>query len=257
MRTPLAWVAIAAACFFAGTASAQIAATPATIVVVGSGVASQDPDSATLSAHLRGEGKTAVEALKALADTRARVEQKLRRLGGAQSVEVTADRLSVKAARSGQCGDEDYSREPRLSEGGCVVSGYVATLSIGAEVRPADRIGDAASLAAELGATDVSVEDSDVDAPDALKNAATKDAMADALKQATQIAAAAGVKLGPVLRVQDEQARYADDNAQVLVVTAARAADAAADATPSVSMQVKPPPVTSQARLIVTYSVLP
>ena len=84
-RQAVVAIAVATALPAAGAADPADSRQPV-IVVLGNGSAKQAPDFGTFSYNVRGEGKTQVLALQALATTRARIEGGLRQLDGASKI---------------------------------------------------------------------------------------------------------------------------------------------------------------------------
>jgi len=240
-----------------GSAQAQTAST-AEIVVMGSGSIERPADWAGISLSASGEGKTSVDALRNLTALQTRLETKLSALAGASSSRVETGELKVTPIRGKDCNSgERYRPVPVLSDGACAIVGYVASLSMTVKVAPAARVGDAASLAAELGGADVELSGSGLDARNALKEAAAQAAIDDARAQASAIAKASGVKLGPILRVQDpETMDYAGGYAG-LARLQPRPAAAAYEVAPAVAVSLTVPPVRENARLMVVFSILP
>jgi uncharacterized protein YggE len=115
-------------------------------------------------------------------------------------------RAVVAAVRAAGVGREDVRTEavsvyPNLDEGKGAVSGYVASATVAAVVRPVSRAGAVVQAAVEAGATDVygpSLSRSDADA---LYDRALARAYAHARAKAERLAAAMGVALGRPLAV--------------------------------------------------------
>jgi uncharacterized protein YggE len=254
MNAKFALAGLAALLISSGARAEDTGPSPHNIAVLGEGSVKHPADSASFSATIRGEGKTSVEAMQAMAEQRKRVEAGLNRLAGASRVDVSVSGLEVREARKPNCdADDSYRPDPKLSEGPCAVQGYVAAVHVDAQVWPATKVGDAASLAAQLGAVNISVGDSAVDKPEALKGEAMAAAIADARRKAQQIAAAAGLTLGPILKVQDSQFR--DGVVRALIVTAQKCEDTSI--VPVVPIDLKPEPVTENAQLSVTFGIAP
>jgi hypothetical protein len=243
--------AIALTCAVVAVSAARAEGDAPGIAVVGRGTATHPADIATLSFQIHGEGKTAVEALQALSAHRADVEGALAHLAGA-NVKVTVDNLTVNEARGPSCTSEDRDVASYLSTGACAVVGAIVELKASAEVAPADQAGNAASLAAEKGAVNVELSNAKVIDEKALDDAASKAAIDDAQRQAQAIAAASGIRLGPVVRIEDNEARE-QTNVSELVVTANKRE---ALVSPTVQVGYHPPPVTRSATYTVVYSVV-
>jgi uncharacterized protein YggE len=226
------------------------------IVVVGHGEVSKAPDIARFSYNVRGEGKTSVDALAALTAARGQIEAGLTRLVGASETSIDASELSVSEARGANCKGADDDNTSRLSTGNCAVAGYIATLKCTVTMAPVDKIGNAISLAAQLGAINPTIGESDVLDAAALQGAANKSAVEDAQRQAELVAAAAHMHLGPLIRVVDSEANNRD-----AVAANDRPAPPAVElqlrVSPQVAVDLEPQPVSRSAAFFVTYGLRP
>ena len=243
---------------------ALLVATPALaqssgeIVVAGRGEIERPSEWARIAMTLRGEGKTSVDALRALTDSQKKLEDSLHRLADAKSVKIITGDLKILPVQADDCEGEEYRPKPKLEQGGCAIQGYVATMTLIAKVAPADRAGDAASLAAELGARNVTLVDFGVEAPDTLREAATRAAVDDARKQALTMANASGRKLGAITKIQSGMGFQDEDQLEVTAdAAAARYELAKPAAAPTVRVDVTVPPVTESARVIVAFRLEP
>ena len=247
---------------FALVICAVLVATPALaqssgeIVVAGRGEIERPSEWARIAMALRGEGKTSVDALRALTDSQKKLEDSLQRLADAKSVKIITGDLKVLPVQADDCEGEEYRPRPKLEQGGCAIQGYVATMTLIAKVAPADRAGDAASLAAELGARNVTLVDFGVEAPDALREAATRAAVEDARKQALTMASASGRKLGAITRIQSGMG-FQDEEEVAAAADRAPSPFLAKPVAPSVRVDVTVPPVTESARVIVAFRLEP
>ena len=225
------------------------------IMVIGTGEVSRTPDFIKLDFSYRGEGRSQVEALRDLTTKQAAVETGLRHLAGAEKVKIEPGKLQVEAARNKGCdaGDDDDNSKPRLSSGACAIAGFVASMDVTADIEPAAVGGNAASLAAQLGAIGVRTDESGVNDVTALRRAADAAALADASAQAQALAGASGVRLGPVIRIIDNDAR-GNTVLNEVVVTARLVAPPMV--APEVPVNLSPPPVKVEARIVVIYSIL-
>lgn len=229
---------------------------PPTIAVIGVGRAERLADYAFLNFTMRGEGTTAPQAVKALTDVQAKIDASLPKLPGKPTTEMRSTSLLIREVRAKGCENRGY---PVPTSGDCAVVGAIATQSFQVRVTPASRAGDAASLVAQIGGVDVNVAGGGVSDENALDDAAMRDAVADARRQAQLLAAASGVKLGPVIRVQDSQA--------MPVVTAyANSVPAPPPPPPplpvppvqlSSPLNYTPQPIVRTARVMVTYGLEP
>lgn len=117
---------------------------------------------------------------------------------------------------------------------------------------PAERAGDAISLASELGATTARLDDYSLSDPEALLAEANRAAFADAQTQAERLSEASGRRLVRILRIQDPTAprlgSEADTEINEVVVTGSRIRSA-------VSIAVAPEPVETTARVFVVFEI--
>lgn len=229
--------------------------TPPTIAVIGSGRAERSADYAFLNFTLRGEGATSPEAVKALVNAQARLDVSLPKLPGRPTTETRSSNLQIREVRGKNCENRGYGY-PQMASGDCAVIGFIATQTFQLRVTPATKAGDAASLVAQIGGFDVNASGGGVSDEHALEDAAMRDAVADAKRQAELLAAASGVKLGSILRVQDSQANP-------VVVSASSAAASPPPPLPLPPVQLASPlpyapqPIVRTARVMVTYGLEP
>lgn len=246
---------ILAALVLASPASGQ---TPPerTIQVSGTGTVRTPPDTATLEFWLRGEGATADAATSALAARQKAVIGGLAGLLGRGS-EVTTGPVGVIEVRGPGCEDaRGYNARPRLSEGACAVTGYLATMQGSARTSAIDRAGTAAGLASRLGASDARLQGFTLADPADASRRATAEALRDAQSRAAVIAQGAGVRLGPIVTVSDG---YRGD----IVVSGAMMRAAAPppppppEMAPPIALDTRPRPIETRAQVTVSYAILP
>ena len=246
-------LAVALILSLAGAAAAQSKQEP-TIIVIGMGTASRPADFARLGFALRGEGKTPTDALKALAMSREQVENGLFSLAGAKISEPEANNINVEEVRPPACSRDDYDASEQLSTGKCGVVGVVATINMQVKVSPAAKVGDAASYVTQLGAKNASVLGGDLTNRLALENEAAAKAVIDARRQAQNLARAAGVKLGPLLRITDGATPHFGGVEEIAVTGSRGVAAPPRLATP---LSLTPPPVEANARVTVMFAIEP
>lgn len=249
-----------AATLLAAPAFAQTPAAPSEITLVGIGHVERTAQWAAITFQVRGEGATSVEAVRALETTRRALEDGLGRLAGARSIKIEASELKIAPVRGAECEADPYD-QPVLSKGDCAVLGHLATLSFKVRLSPADKAGDAASLAAQLGAVNVELGGSGLDQPDALASEAATAAIADARADAEVIAKATGRTLGPVVRVQDPYAGVdympGPPALEMVAKPAAMRLQPRPPVAPEVSVAITVPPVSETTRLIVVFRLEP
>ena len=248
--------ALAALAALAGGALAQPAAAQdlgidePSIVVVGTGTAEAAPDQFRVRATATGQGPDQVAALRALADVQGRVSDGLKRLDGLTAAEVTNAAVSVSPSFAHDCENRPWSG----GDSTCPVTGYVATTEIMFEGAPVEKAGDAVSLASQLGARQASILEIRLADDSGLRAAASREAFADARRQADLLAQASGQRIVRVLRVQQM-----DDRMAMMEFAAEAAAAPAAMAvelvSPEVSIAVAPEPARVRANLVVVFEI--
>jgi len=248
-------LALAALLAAAPAAAAQQPAPERLIQVTGVGVDRTPPDTATLAFWLRGEGATPDEATRALQAKQRAVNEGVAGLLG-PTARPTAGNVTVIEARGAECQDRGYNAQPRLSQGACTVTGYLATLQAEVRTNAVDRAGTAAGLMARLGASDARLQGFALSDPAAATARATAAAVADARARAEALARGAGVRLGPVVTLRD--GNYVSPD---IVVGANRMAAPPPPPPPSapapVQIEAKPRPVETRATVTVAFAILP
>lgn len=242
----LVCIALASAAFALPAAGQESFADRPTIVVTGNGSASARPDTFKVDANVRGRGATQQEALRALAAAQGRLIESWPRLEGLTRGRVTTGDISLDTAH-----DPDCEQNARRDEE-CPILGYFATSGLSLEGMPAERAGDAISLAAELGATAARLEDYSLSNPGALRAEANSAAFADAQAQAERLSQVSGLRLVRILRIQDPTAPRLDraqaEEIGEVVVTGSRIRS-------PVSIAVAPEPVETTARVFAVFEI--
>lgn len=240
--------AAVAASMLAFPAVAQDADARPSITVLGRGHVETPPDSFRMTAELEGRGADQVAALRALSIVQSQVGE-VEKLEGLERARLTTGAPSVSPTFDPQCGGDRYNRDTD----GCPVVGYVASMALTLEAGPVARAGDALSLASERGARNANVQAFYL-AEDANQTAeAQRAAFADARRQADTLAAAASQRIVRVLRLQNPDAdRFAagfvGNGVADIVVTGSRA-------RPTVSLEVAPPPIRTEAQVLATFEI--
>jgi len=217
-------------------------------MVTGTGHAEEAPDTFVLKASIEGRGADRLSALRELNASQGRIMENLPKLEGLSRARITTGDLGVSPVRSADC-SVTYGRD----ESACPIVGYRAIMPITLSGSPAERAGDALSLAAELGADGASLESYELADMAGLREAANRNAFADARRQAETLASASGQRLGRVLRVSDANARMYGAPAglvsvEEVVVTGSRVRG-------SVPITVAPSPVTAQSNIAVVFEI--
>jgi uncharacterized protein YggE len=209
-----------------GASSALGAASPRTVTVQGQGVVTSVPTRAEFTFGVTANGSTATAALTA----NARAMTKL--LGVLKSEGIAAVDLQTAAV----------SLSPNRNPSGSRILNYTASNSVTALIRAIAKAGPVIDAAVRGGATDVEGPTLSVADSQRLTRAALQAGIADARSHATAIAAAAHLRLGPVVSVSEQGA------ATPLPFSAADSAKAAA--TP-----VAPGTIQTEVDLVVVFAL--
>lgn len=243
----LAALFLASAC----PASAQQALSgPPSILVTGSAEVEAQPDQFQITIGVQGRGATQVEALRDLSVVQARMMEALPTLSGLSRSTVTTGEIALEPMFDPACGAGAYDR----NTDDCPVVGYNVASAMTFRGSPAERAGDALSLASELGAGSARIRDYSVSDMRALQDAANRAAFADAERQARMLSDASGRRIVGILRIQDPSSRVigteeSAGNLEEVVVTGSRIRGAA------VSIAVSPEPVTASSRVTVAFQI--
>lgn len=245
-------------------AQATPAAPPPEIRVSGVGTVETAPDLAILDLSLRGEGPTPDDANRELAKRQEALLAGLRSIDPALNLRTETVRLNE--IRTGDCGDDDdddsmstvaAAFDGKNNKGPCRVSGYRTSLE--GQVRTT-RVADAGTmvgLAGRLGATGVRISDFTLRDPQAAMRRATAAAMQNARARAQLIAEAGKAQLGPIREVSDPDAGNGMASTDIVVTAMKSVALPAVAPPPPVPIDVSPGPVRTEARLVVSFALLP
>ena len=191
MRHVLPILSAAAALAVAGPAAAQPPRDALrTLSVSGMGEAAAQPDQATLTIGVEAEGRTAAEAVRQMSERMSATLKRLR-AGGVAERDIQTAGLSV-APR--------YNYENRQTP---QIVGYVAANSVSVRMKDPDRAGAVIDAAVQDGANTMNGLVFGFADAKPLENRARAAAVADARAKAETIAKAAGVSLGPIVRIVD------------------------------------------------------
>jgi uncharacterized protein YggE len=227
----------------------------ATINVVGSGHAERTADYATITGTIEAEAPDQLGALKAMSAQRDQAEDALMRLADTKHMEIETGEIAFHPIRPPGCDESEESR-PMPSKGKCAPIAVQASVKLTVTVRPAEKIGAAASLAVQLGLKDVQLGEAGVDDEKALQAEAMRSAYDDAHRQAELLAKAAGRRLGPLLQLG--RAPYPEPG----VAVDAFAADAKAEGligpppiTPDVALKLTTPKVSRNSVVVASFAL--
>lgn len=159
------------------------------------------PDQVTITTGVASEAGTAREALDKNTASMARVVEALK-ADGIEAKDIQTTNFSVQPLY-----------EARKEGQAQRIAGYRVTNSVRLILRDTPKLGAVLDEVVSLGANDIGAIEFGVAEPEALKDEARKAAMAKAIANAKLYAEAAGVELGPVLSISEEesifQPRYA------------------------------------------------
>ena len=221
------------------------------IQVSGIATVSTKPYIAMLVYWVTGEGKTPDAASTDLATKQKAIVTGLMGLLGPETRLSSGD-ISVIETRAPACdGPGNYNNRPRLSEGDCAVIGYIASLRGDGRTTAVTKAGTAAGLAARLGARDARVQSFELADPADAQRRATTAAIANARAKAEGLATGAGVKLGSLLSLNDQNAMN-----DITVTGASQRAELAPPppAAP-VEIAVSPRPIETTARVFAQFAI--
>ncbi|MEM7717984.1 MAG: SIMPL domain-containing protein [Pseudomonadota bacterium] len=160
------------------------------IVVAATGTVSAAPDMATVTVGVSHEAPTAAEAMAALAATSAAVLEEVKSLG-IEERDVQTSSLNLNPVW-----DQGNTRTPS-------VRGYTASGMLSVRVRDLDSLGALLDDVTNEGANRLNGLIFGISDRDPLEDQARRDAVLRAKAKAETLAAAAGVRLGPVQRITE------------------------------------------------------
>ena len=192
----------------------------ATIDIAGQGSVTAAPDMAMVSSGVVSDADTAAEAMTANSTAMAEVVARIKEAGiEARDIQTSGFNVSPRYARVKSSDPQEYRQE---------LVGYRVSNSVNVRVRDLAKLGGLLDVMVRDGANQVGGVSFIVSNADTLKDEARKEAMADAMRKAKLYAEAAGVELGRVLSINEQ------DHSPRPVMMMARAefkgADAAAPA---------------------------
>ena len=221
------------------------------IVVEGNGSVLTQPDLANIAFTVRGEGHSSDEAVAALVVTRKAIETAV--FGFGPGSELRDGKLDLHVVRGTDCknGDDDA---PRLSVGPCAISGYIAELPGTVRTTAVNDAGTLAGLIGRLKGENAHITGYALSLPAAASRSALTKAIANARATAETMAQAGSVKLGRVYSISNS---YENSGADEIVVTSQRKVHALAVVMPPpIVVSLKPEPIETTARVIVTYEIV-
>jgi uncharacterized protein YggE len=188
-------LALAAAIAFPAVASAADSPPPPRIVVSGEGQSTVAPDLALLTLSVMREAKTARAALDANNDAMAAVIAAMKS-AGIKDRDLQTAGIQINPRYN-------YTNKPDGSQEAELVA-YQVTNTLSVRIRDIDKTGEILDKAVSLGVNQgggISFSNED---PKAAVTEARKKAVADAMAKAKTLAEAAGVSIGRVLEITDQ-----------------------------------------------------
>ena len=167
-----------------------------TITVNGEGKLKVKPDTASVSAGVVTQAATAREALDKNSERMRQVMQALRQAGIAQD-DLQTSQFSVSPV---------YSRPPRkpnAPQQEPTIVGYRVSNTATAIVRKLADLGGVLDKVVTLGANSISGPSFFTEKPEPILDEARQKAVTNALQKAKLLAEAAGVELGPIMKIQE------------------------------------------------------
>jgi uncharacterized protein len=167
-----------------------------TLSLTGSGAVKTTPDKADISTGVTSEAKTAREALDQNTDAMAKVVQALKE-DGIEPKDIQTTNFSVNPVYE----QKAEGRPP-------VVIGYRVTNQVRISLHDIKKLGAILDKVVSLGANQIDSIEFGVEEPEALKDEARKLAIKNVSENAKLYADAAGVGLGPILAISEEESSY-------------------------------------------------
>ena len=162
----------------------------------------------------------------------------------------------ITQVKSRSCDEQPYGAR-RLSTGDCAVVGYVAILPVTVRTDAVREAGTAAGLAGRLGAVNTRMMGYMLKDVRAAQARATAVAITNAREKAQAIADASGLKLGPVVRVQDANIMQITANDLGRMPQISVAAPAPPPPPPPVKIDLSPRPIETEVRINVAFAIEP
>ncbi|MFA5958264.1 SIMPL domain-containing protein [Hyphomicrobium sp.] len=203
-----------------------------TITVSAAGTAEAEPDRARITSGVSTEAETARDALTKNSETMSKIIGELK-AKGIDAKDIQTASFNVEPVM-------DYSKDGQPPK----VRGYRVSNQVIVLVRKLDQLGDVLDNVVSAGANQIQGLAFEVSKEDTLKDDARKEAVANALRRAKLLAAAAGTEVGDVLQISEETTSSGP------VMYAPRLAKAAASSVP-----IETGTSTLEARVTVTWAL--
>ena len=169
-----------------------------TMSLTASGAIKTTPDKVDISTGVASEAKTAREALDQNGEAMTKVIEALKAMG-IDSKDIQTTNLSVSPV---------HDQRPYDKQAPPVVVGYRVTNQVRISLHDTTRLGAILDKVVTLGSNQIEAIELGVDEPEALKDEARKLALKTVTDNAKLYAEAAGVGLGPILSISEEESSY-------------------------------------------------
>jgi uncharacterized protein YggE len=203
-----------------------------TLSLSATGMVKTTPDKVDITTGVTSEGQTASAALDKNTQAMTRVVEGLKDAGIAPK-DIQTTNFSVSPIY-----------EKKTKGQAAFITGYRVANAMHITVHDTDTLGDILDKVVSLGANQIGSISFGVSEPEALKDEARKQAMGKAIADAKLYAEAAGVELGPVLTITEENGGYVP-----------RYAEPAAPASMAKDVPIEAGTATVQVRLRVTWEL--
>ncbi len=203
-----------------------------TISLSATGAVKTTPDKVDITTGVTSEGQTARDALDKNTDAMTKVVAGLKE-AGIEAKDIQTTNFSVSPVY-----------EQRKEGQAAFITGYRVSNQVHITVRDTAKLGDILDKVVSLGANDIGSIAFGVSEPEDLKDEARKEAMRKAIADAKLYAQAAGVELGPVLSITEEDGGYVP-----------RYAEAAAPMAMAKDVPIEAGTATVQVKIRVTWEL--
>jgi uncharacterized protein YggE len=219
------------ASFLAFEAPAALADAPdkRTLSLSATGAVKTTPDKVDITTGVTAEGQTARDALDKNTEAMSKVVAGLKE-AGIDPKDIQTTNFSVSPIY-----------EQKKQGQAAFITGYRVTNQVHITVRDTEQLGEILDTVVRLGANEIGSIEFGVSEPEELKDEARKQAMRNAIADAELYAETAGVELGPVLTITEEDGGYIP-----------RYAEAAAPMAMDKAVPIEAGTTTVQVRLRVT-----
>jgi uncharacterized protein len=203
-----------------------------TISLSATGAVKATPDKVEITTGVTSEGQTARDALDKNTQAMTKVVDGLKG-AGIEAKDIQTTNFSVSPIY-----------QQRKDGQPAFITGYRVTNQVRIIVRDTAKLGDILDKVVSLGANQINSISFDVSEPEALKDEARKEAMRNAIADAKLYADTAGVELGPVLTIVEEEGHFIP-----------RYAEAAAPMAMDKAVPIEAGTTTVQIRVRVTWEL--